>query len=127
MALILLIEDDPTLRRALCMSFEKLGHTVSETGDGHAGLAVFKTHAFDLVVTDLIMPVMEGVETIRELRKIKPHIRIIAMSGGGRASPESYLQIAQTFGAAKVFTKPFEIGALCQAVEELLGQKQSPP
>ena len=121
MAHLLLIEDDQTLRRALCVSLEKMGHTVVETGDGRQALSAFKKQPADLIVTDLIMPGMEGVETIRELKKMNPRVPIIAISGGGRGSPAGYLQIAQSFGADKIYAKPFDIGALCQSVEELLG------
>jgi len=68
------------------------------------------------------MPGTEGVETIRELKKIKPQVPTIAISGGGRGSPDGYLQIAQAFGAAKTYAKPFDFGVLCAAVAELLGE-----
>ena len=121
MANILLIDDDQTLRRALRLSLEKLGHAVVEAREGQAGLAAFKSQPIDLVITDLIMPEMEGVETIRALKKLSPGVPIIAITGGGRGSPENYLSIAQQFGAAKVFAKPFEFAALCSAVTMLLG------
>ena len=79
-----------------------------------------KKQPADLVITDLIMPGMEGVETIRELKKIKPQVPIIAISGGGRGSPESFLQIAQTFGVEKIYAQPVDFGVLCAVVAELL-------
>ena len=118
---ILLIDDDQTLRRALRLSLEKIGHVVAEAGDGHEGLVAFKVKPFDLVITDLIMPEMEGVETIRIMRKLRPSLPIFAITGGGRGSPENYLSIAQRFGATQLFQKPFEFSVLCSAVTTVLG------
>ena len=118
---ILIIDDDTTLRRALRLTLERSGYRVFEAGDGREGLGLLKREIVDLVITDLIMPGMEGLETIRELRKLNPSLRIIAISGGGRGTPAEYLDIATQFGAAKVFTKPFDFSALCSAVSGLLG------
>lgn len=117
---ILLIEDDRHLRRALRLALEKYGYTVFEANDGREGLKAYQAQPVDLVVTDMIMPDMEGVETIRMLRKLNPVLHIIAITGGGRGAPESYLQLAAQFGAAKVFAKPFDLGDICAAVTQLL-------
>ena len=130
MARLLLIEDDQTLRRALRIALVKSGYEVVEAGDGHEGLLAFKAQPVDLVITDLIMPEMEGVETIHALRQLSPFLPIIAISGGGRGSPENYLHIAQKLGAAKAFAKPLEPSELCAAVASLLGENdrgQNPP
>ena len=119
---ILLIEDDQMLRRALRIALVKSGYEVVEAGNGHEGLMAFKAKPVDLVVTDLIMPEMEGVETIQVLRKLSPYLPIIAISGGGRGSPADYLHFAQKLGAARAFAKPFEPGELCAAVGSLLGE-----
>lgn len=123
MANILLIDDDPSFLRALRTSLEKLGHTVTEAPDGHRGVVAFKMKPADLVVTDLIMPEMEGVETIRILRKLSPQLLIFAITGGGRGTPENYLSIARQFGASQVFAKPFEFDVFCAAVTAALGKK----
>lgn len=120
MAHILLIDDDQSLTRALRLSLEKLGHAVVEAVDGNQGLAAFKAQPVDLVITDLIMPEKEGVETIRALRKLRPNLPIIAITGGGRGGPENYLSLARRFGATQVFAKPFEFSALGEAVTRLL-------
>ena len=117
---ILLVEDDHPLRRALRISLEKSGYEVVEASGGREALAAFKRQPVDLVITDIIMPEMEGLETIHALRKLSPYLLIVAMSGGGRSTPEEYLRLAQQFGAVKVFAKPFEPGALCAAVASLL-------
>ena len=118
---ILLIEDDCSLRRALCLSLEKIGYTVFEANDGREGLKAYTAQPVDLVITDMIMPEMEGVETIRALRKLNPTLKIIAITGGGRGTADGYLHLAAQFGAAKVFTKPFELAELCAAAAQLLG------
>ena len=123
MSRILLIEDDQPFRRALSLHLTKAGYAITEVEHGRAGLAAHQAQPFDLIVTDLIMPEMEGVETIRALRKITPTLPIIAMSGGGRSSPEDYLSIARQFGAAAVLAKPFALKDLTDAIAGLLGAK----
>jgi DNA-binding response OmpR family regulator len=123
---ILLIDDDQTMRRALRIALEKSGHEVAEAGNGCEALVAYRLRPADLVIADLIMPEMEGVETIRALRKLRPELPIIAISGGGRGSPENYLHLAQQFGAAKTFAKPFDFGILDAAVTSLLGGAGGP-
>ncbi len=123
---LLLIDDDQPLRRALRLALEKSGHTVVEANDGRAALKAHQAQPVDLVITDLIMPEMEGVELIRSLRKSNPALPIIAMSGGGRSSPESYLAMAKQFGAALLLTKPFSLDKLCESVAQLLDGHSKP-
>jgi len=118
---ILLIDDDAALRRALRIALTKSGHEVAEAADGREGVAAFTRRTADLVVTDLIMPEFEGVETIRSLRRLDAGVPIIAISGGGRGSPEGYLRVAAHLGANRVIEKPFEIDTLRDAIADLLG------
>ena len=120
MSLILLIEDDKSLRRALRLGLERSGHEIVEAGNGREGIAAFRAMPADLVVTDLIMPEVEGVETIRGLRALGAKVPIIAISGGGRGSPKDYLNIARHLGANHVLEKPFELDALRTAIAGLL-------
>lgn len=120
---ILLIDDDELFRKMLRATLEDLGHTVTEARDGKEGLALHKSKPADLVITDLIMPEKEGLETISELRRLQPGLKIIAMSGGGRISVEDYLPIAKWLGAARVLTKPFAREAMIAATAELLAEK----
>ncbi len=126
MSRILVIEDDPAQRRALHIALEKSGHVVVEAMDGRAGLAAFAANPADLVITDLIMPDVEGIETIREIRKQNPKVPIIAMSRGGCSSPEGYLRMAKIFGASEIMMKPIEISLLRAAVARLLGSGAPP-
>ncbi len=122
MSRILVIDDDQMLRRALLVTLKKMGHEVREACDGRAGLQAYGIESFDLVITDLIMPDMEGVETIRALKKLRTDLPIIAISGGGRGSPDNYLLIAKKFGANVVLAKPFDFAALSAAVTMLIGK-----
>jgi CheY-like chemotaxis protein len=107
MAHILVIEDDEHMRGSLAQTLERLGHRVTTAVDGRAGVESAGAAPPDLVITDLIMPEKEGLETIVELRQQHPLIRIIAMSGGGRLSNEDYLHLAKRFGAQHTLAKPF--------------------
>lgn len=118
MARLLLIDDDPSLRRVLAKSLSYAGHEVLQAGDGQEGLDLVHATPVDLVITDLIMPVREGVETIVELRRSHAHVPIIAISGGSSNTP-LYLEIANKIGAQQILQKPFtpeELVALIAAV-----------
>jgi CheY-like chemotaxis protein len=125
MANILLIDDDNLFRPMLCAQLEELGHTVTEAQNGKEGIAQYARVPADLVLTDLIMPEKEGIETIIELRKKWPGVKIIAMSGGGRASAASYLKTAQQLGAARVLHKPFSNDELTAAIDSLLPKAET--
>lgn len=99
---------------------EGMGHFVTETCDGKKGLAQQALAPADLVLTDLIMPEKEGIETIIELRKKWPDVKIIAMSGGGRATAANYLGIARRVGAGAILNKPFSHDELRGAISNLL-------
>jgi CheY-like chemotaxis protein len=116
MARILLIEDDQAQREILRLILEKLGHAVIEASDGHDGLTRYAREGADLVLTDLIMPGMEGLETIQEFRLRYPGVKIIAMSGGARVGAQDYLKVAQRFGAARILAKPFSREDLMEAI-----------
>jgi DNA-binding response OmpR family regulator len=118
---ILVVDDEPRIRELFRLFLEREGYQVEAAADGEEGLKLFREDPADLVVTDLIMPRKEGMETIIELRRDFPEAKIIAISGGGRATPESYLKTAQTLGAQRVLMKPFNRDELLEAVAEVLG------
>jgi len=120
MALILIIEDDNQFRAMLREMFERTGYEVVEASDGKEGLKLYREKATDLIITDLLMPEKEGFETIIELRRDLPDVKIIAISGGGRIDSGQYLSMAKSFGAQYTFAKPVDREELLQAVEELL-------
>ena len=118
---ILVIDDDEQMRALLRQVMEWAGYEVIEADNGRTGLASQRKHHADLVITDLIMPEQEGLETITTLKKEFPQLKIVAISGGGRIGPEAYLPTAQELGAHRVFSKPFDVRELARTVRELLG------
>src|SRR5690242_13143113 len=96
---ILLIDDDPLVRAAIRAMLEDAGYTVRSVGDGRAGMKAFRKKRPDLVITDIIMPEREGLETIIEMRTLWPEGPIIAISGGGRDGNADFLQMAERLGA----------------------------
>jgi DNA-binding NtrC family response regulator len=117
---ILIIEDDILVQKMLLQTFERAGFQVVTANNGRIGIRLFQDRSFDVVITDLIMPDMEGIETITKLKKKDPQVKVIAISGGGRNRPEDYLAIAEKLGAELTFTKPLDLQALVQAVNRLV-------
>ena len=95
MALILIIDDDDQIRRVLRKTLERDGYDVADAPNGKEGIRLYRENPADLVITDIIMPEKEGIETIRELRRDFPEVKIIAISGGGRIGPDSYFKNGQ--------------------------------
>ena len=118
---ILIIDDEPHILLMLKKMLERVGYEIEIATNGVEGIKLFKESGSDLVITDIIMPEKEGLETIREMRRIKSDLKIIAMSGGGKVSADNYLQIARIFGAAKSIAKPFTQKEMVSAVQSLLG------
>jgi len=117
---ILVIDDDNQLREMLKQLLEKNGYEVLSAENGRSGLKLFYEKGADLIITDLIMPEKEGLETITELHQKAPGLKIIAISGGGRIRPEDYLQLSESLGADRSFKKPFNSKELLSAVSALL-------
>lgn len=122
MARILVIEDEEIVRGVIRRVLSAKGFEVLEAEDGRMGLEMYDKGSIDLVLTDIVMPNKEGLETIRELKKIDPEAKIIAVSGGGRNTPYDYLKLAEKFGAAKSFEKPFDWDDLVGTIHDLLGE-----
>lgn len=93
---------------------------MKQVGNGQDALSCYDPQTVDLVLTDLFMPVMDGMELIAALQRRDPAVRIIAMSGGGQLLPTNVLPLAERLGAVKTLTKPFELEELRQAVAECL-------
>ncbi len=121
---ILIVEDDKELREMLKVSLIRHKYTVLEATDGKDAITHFKPSIVDLVVTDLIMPEEDGLKVIMKLRELKPKLKLIAISGGGKAGPGSYLKLAKALGADAVFSKPFSINDLILKIESLLTIEQ---
>lgn len=121
---VLLVEDDKELREMLKMSLLRRNFTVLEAENGKDAILHFKPSITDLVVTDLIMPEEDGLKVVIKLRELKPSIRIIAISGGGKVGPGSYLNLAKALGADAIYSKPFSINDLIVKIEQLLDNEQ---
>jgi DNA-binding response OmpR family regulator len=105
---ILVIEDHEPMARTIEAILTADNHTVVRAINGRIGLARFDAEPFDLVITDILMPDQEGIETIRAMVKRKPDARIIAVSGSGRDGGMDYLHMARAFGAMATLQKPFQ-------------------
>jgi CheY-like chemotaxis protein len=121
---VLIVEDDKELREMLKMSLLRKGYTVQEAENGKEAISHFKPLITDLVVTDLIMPEEDGIKVVIRLRELKPSIKIIAISGGGKVGPGSYLNLAKALGADAIYSKPFSIKDLIAKIEQLLENEQ---
>ncbi len=124
MAKILVFDDEPSILLMIKKMLEKIGHEVDIASNGREGMELFEKNKPDLLITDILMPEKEGLETIFELRRKYSELKIIAISGGGRIGPEGYLPSAKLFGADMVFQKPLIQKEFLQAVSLLLNETQ---
>jgi CheY-like chemotaxis protein len=120
MAKILVIDDDPHCVSLLKAVFEQSGHTVFSATNGRSGLQAACTEAFDLIITDVLMPEKDGLELIIELKKHKPDVKVIAISGGGVLQFQDCLKMAKLFGAQQVLEKPFDIKKMLEVANDLI-------
>lgn len=125
MSVILIIEDDRELREMLKTALLRQDYTVLEAENGKEALIHFKPGVTDLIITDLIMPEEDGLKVIMKIRELKHGIKVIAISGGGKAGPGSYLNLAKALGADAIYSKPFSINDLVLKIEELLKVEHS--
>lgn len=117
---ILLIEDDRPLLLGMARAFTQAGAKVSLAADGAEGLKQFMITSPDLVVTDIIMPDREGIETILAMKAARPEVPILAVSGGGQTPAGEFLTLAKGLGADAVLAKPFRAGQLLEAARLLI-------
>lgn len=120
MSKVLIIDDHSGIRDLLLTVLRSQGHEVCLADDGVAGLQRFVADAPDVVVVDLKMPEMDGLEVVRTLRREHPGVPIIAMSGGFGEHTDLYLDVAIEFGAVAALRKPFRLATFKQAVAEAL-------
>jgi YesN/AraC family two-component response regulator len=119
-ARILIIDDEEQIREMLAQMLTREGYEVVNANNGKEGMKVCREQKVDLIITDIIMPEKDGIEMILELRHDFPHLKVIAISGGGRLGPDGYLEMAQKLGASRTFFKPFNRKEILDAVQELL-------
>lgn len=116
MAKVLVIDDDPQVRRIVTRLIESEGHTVIQAENGKVALERYAGDPADLVISDIYMPEMDGIELLMRLREAFPDARLVAMSGGGAIAAHHLLDAARALGAVAVLEKPF---ALDQIKHEL--------
>lgn len=126
MGKVLVIDDDEAMRGTITKILQRDGHEVRQAADGEVGIEAFRAEPADVVITDLLMPVKEGIETIIELRELSPTVRILAMSGGIDTLVDSRLSDARDLGADEVLPKPFTVDQLRTVVAKLVAATASP-
>lgn len=120
---ILLVDDDANARRITRRMLERSDHEVAESENGLHAITLLRTATFDLVVTDMVMPVMNGLEFIKTARRLLPTLKVVAMSGGGRTSNSDYLETARQHGASATLHKPFTLMDLTESIDQCFGGK----
>ncbi len=124
---ILVVEDDETYRRSLEKILTKSGFIAVQAANGREALASYDPAKIDAVVLDLIMPDIEGIETLTRLRRSSPDVKVLAMSGGGQIGPRDYLDLASKLGARETLAKPFTAEAFIGALNRVLGNSAQAP
>lgn len=120
MATILVIDDEAPIRRSLRRILQMDGHEVLEAEDGRAALALEASHEVDLIITDVFMPEMDGIEFLLDHQDRRPDLPIIAISGGGFTGKEHVLTDAGMIGAVATLSKPLAVDEVRQAVADAL-------
>lgn len=120
MARILVIDDDPWILKIFQQILESEGHEITIATNGQEGLDLFRQAPTDIVITDMVMPVKDGLKMIMEMENEFPKVPIIAISGGGVIEPERYLTLAESIGTRKTLTKPVSKQDLLDAVNDAL-------
>ncbi len=121
MAQVLVIDDDDSVRTTVVRALERAGHEVRSARNGKDALRVLAESRPDLVLTDINMPEMDGIEVIGDLRSRTPSIPVVAMSGGGELPKELLLRTAGALGAVRSLPKPFTVEELLGSVDLALG------
>jgi CheY-like chemotaxis protein len=120
MANILIVDDEAQMRKLVRLMLAGGGHDVMEAASGVEALKLLKNKAVDLVITDIVMPDMDGLELIKEIKKIAPAQKVLGVSGGGQNGPDLYLQLAMKFGADRIMLKPFKAKDLLETAAAMV-------
>ena len=121
---ILVVDDDEFVRLMLRFTLTDAGYEVQEASNGREALKAYADHPADVVILDILMPEMEGLETIQRLKQSDPDVKIIAVSGGGRPEAVEHLRLAESLGTVRTFYKPLDNGKLHAALRDLLGDEE---
>jgi len=118
----LIIDDEPAVRKSLRTYLERAGYQVADAGDGRTGLRLHAVAPADVIMTDIFMPDFDGIETLRELRRVAPGVKVIVVSGGDSTGTLNMLDDANLLGADHAFHKPLKSEELLGAVREMLSE-----
>jgi DNA-binding NtrC family response regulator len=117
---ILVVDDEPMIREMVRVMLAGQPYDLVDAGNGIEALACLEKQPVDLILTDIIMPDSDGIELVMALRRSRPGMKVIVMSGGGRVRAGHYLDLARRLGAAYVIEKPFDAATLCRVIKEQL-------
>ncbi len=117
---ILVVDDDDLIRDLIYEILEPQGYQILLAENGNRALEILDKEEIDLIITDIIMPDKEGIETILDIKKRLPHAKIIAMSGGGQLEANSYLSMAKRLGVNATLSKPFDPAKLLGMIQKIL-------
>lgn len=117
---VLIIDDDPALLRLMAMAFQAAGFGVVSADNGRKGVRMASAHRPDLVVTDIVMPDIEGIGAIRAIKQSARPPKVIAISGAGRSRGADYLSWAKHLGADEVLAKPFRMAELMKISKSVI-------
>ena len=118
---ILIIEDEPIVRTVLKSMLDEAGYEVKEASNGDEGIHLFYTFSPQLIITDIVMPVKDGIEVIMEIRETDTTVKFIAISGGGYVASDKYLTLAKALDVSICMQKPLDLHELIAAVKKLIG------
>jgi len=118
---VLIVDDDPLVRGAIGACLRHSGYVVHEASDGRKALTFLSHRSVELVIADILMPDLDGIELVMRLSDRHPDIKILAISGEGQFGPGPFLTMASHLGAHRTLAKPFDPAQLLQAVEEIIG------
>jgi YesN/AraC family two-component response regulator len=119
---ILVVDDEPVILRLLQDTLEDAGYSVTTANNGRKATRLIQENSFDLIITDIIMPELEGIGLIRNTQRDFPEIKIIAISGGGLIGPNNYLEVAKSVGASASLLKPVIRSELLATVKKVLSE-----
>jgi CheY-like chemotaxis protein len=121
------MDDDELIIKMLRMALENRGYDVIAATNGREGVRLYGTTPVDLVISDILMPEMDGIEALKALRQRNPELKLIAVSGGGKRLKMDLLKVARILGATATFEKPYNIQELLATVSRLLSPGASTP